>query len=177
MRRVATCAARRRGPDAPAPGPDVVRQHTEGYLERSSRCDHVRVGPTHPRSHDYQWLWKQPEPAGPGRGWFAPDPWRRTLWPAHRGPAPLHPGSCSTRWCRRHRHMRLAAEVGPAGHGRTWSRSHNRGATRNPGSDTARHGGGRAARTVHPVAMPRCRSRRRATNDSPLARGRAHARA
>ena len=43
------------------------------------------------------------------------------------------PGRCLTRWWRRQRHMRLAASVGPAGHGRTWSRSQNRAATEHPG--------------------------------------------
>ncbi len=46
----------------------------------------------------------------------------------------LHPGRCLIRWCRRHRHIRFAAVVGPVGHGRTWSRSQNLAATEQPGN-------------------------------------------
>jgi hypothetical protein len=43
------------------------------------------------------------------------------------------PARCFVRWWRRQRVRRLSAEVGPAGHGRTWSRSQNRAATWHPG--------------------------------------------
>ena len=63
------------------------------------------------------------------------DPARRVGPPARPSgrSRTLQPGRCLTRWWRRQRHMRLAASVGPDGHGRTWSRSQNRAATEHPG--------------------------------------------
>ena len=47
--------------------------------------------------------------------------------------ATRQPRRCLTRWCRRHRQIRLAAVVGPLGQGRTWSRSQKRASTWQPG--------------------------------------------